>query len=238
MLLDALGQRLRNRRLAAGLTQAQLAQQAGVSPRFLVQLEKGQGNISVQRLAHVCAVLEYPLSALFSGLGPGGPRTIALVGLRGAGKSTVGAALAARLAVPFVEVDAQIEVVAGLTRGEIFELRGPDAFRELEAQVLAQALTHRGVQVIATSGGLVTAADTWHALRQQARTVWLKASPQSHLERVVAQGDLRPMQGRPEARRELEQILDERAPLYAQADLTLDTDALGLAETVEALVGW
>ena len=116
MLLESIGARLRARRVERGLTQAALAEAAGVSPRFLVQLEKGTGNISVQRLAGVCAALALPLEQL-AGLGPGGQDKVALVGLRGAGKSTIGAALGAHLSRRFVELDALAEDAAGMSSG-------------------------------------------------------------------------------------------------------------------------
>lgn len=238
MLLPSIGSRLRNRRLEKGFTQAVLAKEAGVSPRFLVQLEKGQGNISVQRLAGVCAALDLPLERLFAGLGPGLPHKIALVGLRGAGKSTVGRAVASALDIGFVELDARVRDEAGMSLGEVFELRGEAGYRELEATVLDDVLADPQPAVIATGGSLVTSPDTWRKLRGSARTAWLKAAPESHLSRVIAQGDFRPMRGRPNARGELEAILAAREPLYAQADEHFDTDALGRAGTVDAMVAW
>jgi XRE family aerobic/anaerobic benzoate catabolism transcriptional regulator len=122
-----------------------------------------------------------------------------------------------------------------MTLSEIFELRGEAHYRTLEREVLERVLRGSGPAVIAAGGSIVTAADTWKRLQEGARTVWLKASPASHLERVRAQGDLRPMQGRPNAQAELEAILDERAGLYAEADLHLDTDGLGVDGVVDAL---
>jgi XRE family aerobic/anaerobic benzoate catabolism transcriptional regulator len=235
VLLNHIGSRLRARRRVWELTQAELARRAGVSPRFLVQLEKGEGNISVGRLADVCEALELPLADLFRGIGPGRPNKIALVGLRGAGKSTVGEQLARTLDAEFIELDARVEAEAGMTLSEIFELRGEAHYRMLEREVLERVLREYGPAVIAAGGSIVTAADTWKRLQEGARTVWLKASPASHLERVRAQGDLRPMQGRPNAHAELEAILDERAGLYAEADLHLDTDGLGVDGVVDAL---
>jgi len=206
-----------------------------VSPRFLVQLEKGEGNISVGRLAEVCEALELPLAELFRGIGPGRPKKIALVGLRGAGKSTVGAQLSATLGAEFIELDALIEQEAGMSLRELFELRGEAHYRTLEREVLERVLRTPEAVVIAAGGSIVTAVETWRRLQEGARTVWLKASPASHLERVRAQGDLRPMEGRPNALAELEAILDERAGLYAEADVHVDTDALGIDGVVEAL---
>ncbi len=234
-ILTEVGARLRARRRTIGLTQAELAQSADVSPRFLVQLEKGQGNISVQRLAEVCGVLEISLSELFQGVGPARPMKIALVGLRGAGKSTVGRNLADRLNVPFMELDTLLEQQAGMTLAEIFELRGEGHYRTLEREVLESVLKEPGGAVIAAGGSIVTATQSWRLLREGTHTVWLQASPASHLERVRAQGDLRPMRGRPNAQQELEAILRERSSLYAQADRHLDTDKLGVNGVVEAL---
>ena len=234
-ILNQIGTRLRKRRLEWGLTQAGLARRAGVSPRFLLQLEKGEGNISVSRLADVCSALELSLSSLFQGIGPGRPNKIALVGLRGAGKSTVGLKLANALHIEFIELDGLVEREAGMSLGEIFELRGEAHFRALERKVLERVLRSPEQVVIAAGGSIVTASETWKRLQEGARTVWLQASPASHLERVRAQGDLRPMRGRPNAQKELEAILLERANLYAQADVHLDTDGLGVRGVVEAL---
>lgn len=238
MLLEAIGSRLRSRRVEAGLTQSALADAAGVSPRFLVQLEKGEGNISVQRLSGVCSALNITFEDLFRGLGPGAGLKVALVGLRGAGKSTVGAALAHRLGVAFVELDERVQERSGMSLGEIFELRGEAGYRQVEAQVLDDLLQDPAPMVIATGGSLVTAPETWRGLRARARTAWLTARPESHLQRVMAQGDLRPMRGRPQARQELEAILRSRAPLYGQAERSVDTDRVGVAGAVDALADW
>ncbi len=240
MLLDVIGTRLRERRLELGLTQAEVARNAGVSPRFLVQLEGGKGNISVNRLADVCATLDLQLEQLFRGLGPGGPEKLALVGMRGAGKSTIGAMLAAQLAVPFIEIDAKVEETAGMSLSSIFEVGGSGLYRDLEHRVQVEVLTGAGPAVLATGGSVVSSVPSWKLLQEKTRTIWLQAAPKSHLERVVAQGDLRPIVGRPDALRELTEILTAREPLYAMASLTLDTDSLGIAGVVErlaALVG-
>lgn len=221
-----------------GLTQAELASRASVSPRFLGQLEKGEGNISVQRLVDICGALDLSLSRLFEGIGPGRPRLLALVGLRGAGKSSVGVALASQLGVRFVELDRRVELLAGMSLGELFELRGEAHYRELEDQALDELLAEGMPTVVATGGSIVTAPDTWRRLREVARTVWLEASPAAHLERVQAQGDLRPMRGRENALGELRAILAERAPLYNLAEVSLDTDSLGIEGTVGAVVHW
>ena len=234
-VLHTIGTRLRARRLEWALTQSELASRAGVSPRFLVQLEQGQGNISVGRLAEVCEALDLPLSELFRGVGQAKSRKIALVGLRGAGKSSVGARLAAKTGATFVELDGLVEEEAGMTLSEIFELRGESHYRALEREVLERTLRQKGSIVIAAGGSVVTAPETWRRLQEGTQTVWLQASPASHLARVRAQGDLRPMRGRPNAKAELEAILAERAGLYAQADVHMDTDGMGLDGVVSAL---
>jgi XRE family aerobic/anaerobic benzoate catabolism transcriptional regulator len=234
-LLSDIGARLRARRVGLGLTQAALAAAAGVSPRFLVQLEGGSGNISVARLAEVCAALDIRLDALFTGLGPGRPDKVALVGLRGAGKSTVGAALAERLGWDFVELDGEVEAEAGMSLGEIFELHGEGEYRALELAVLRRVLDRAGPAVIAAGGSIVKSGEAWRLLREGARTVWLQATPDAHLERVRAQGDLRPMRGWADPRAVLDNLLNERASLYGQAELCLDTDALGVAGVVDAI---
>lgn len=236
LLLD-LGERLRQRRRERGLTQADLARLAHVSPRFLVQLEGGTANISVQRLAELCEVLDLPLAALFEGLGPGRPQRVALVGMRGAGKSSVGERLAQRLGGPLVELDQRIESLAGVPLAELFALWGEERYRQLEAQALDEVLTEPGPMVLATGGSLVTAEPTWRRVRQSARTVWLRASPERLLERVRAQGDLRPMRGRADPLGELRELLARRAPLYALAERVVDTDGLGVEGVVEAVAG-
>ena len=219
------------------ITQAELATRAGVSARFLVQLEGGRGNISVNRLTDVCAALNLSLEDLFRGLGPGGPDKISLVGLRGAGKSTIGTALATRLDVDFIEVDDRIAEAAGLSLSEIFEVGGSGLYRELEGRVIEQVISASDGAVLAAGGSLVTSADAWQLLREHTRTVWLKASPESHLQRVINQGDLRPIEGRPDALRELTDILAARSSLYAMAHITLDTEELGVDGVVARLEG-
>ncbi len=234
-LMEALGARIRARRLEQGLTQTVLADAAGVSPRFLISLEKGEGNATLRCLIAVCTVLRLPLDQLTRGLGPGRPDKVALVGLRGAGKSTVGARLAARRGCPFVELDRLVEDEAGMPLAAVFDLRGEVGYRALEQRVLLRVLARRGPLVLATGGGLVTHPGNWSLLRERARTVWLRASPEAHLRRVEAQGDLRPMAGRPAALDELKGILRARAALYAQADIAVDTEELGVDGVVESV---
>ena len=127
---------------------------------------------------------------------------------------------------------------AGVRLGEIFEDHGPARYRDLERQALEALLGARGGMVLATGGSVVTAPESWEFLRRGARTVWLQASPESHLGRVEAQGDFRPMRGREDALAELKGILAARAPLYAQAELHIDTEAMGPDAAAARIAGW
>jgi XRE family aerobic/anaerobic benzoate catabolism transcriptional regulator len=153
---------------------------------------------------------------------PAGPRHVALLGLRGAGKSTIGPRLAARLGRPFVELDGCIEAATGLHLGEIFQMHGEAYYRQTERDVLARQLAGEPC-VLAVGGGLVTDAQSFASLRASARTVWLRADPADHWQRVLAQGDTRPMADRERAFTDLRRILAERDPLYRLADITVDT---------------
>lgn len=150
---------------------------------------------------------------------------IALVGLRGAGKSALGARLAKKLAIPFIELDREIEREAGTSLNEIFLLYGKDGYRRHERRCLEQLLLREERAVIATGGSIVSEAATYELLLATCFTVWLKAAPEQHMARVMAQGDFRPMAGNREAMSDLRRILYAREPLYRRADVTVDTSA-------------
>jgi len=160
---------------------------------------------------------------------------VALLGVRGAGKSTIGARLAKRLAVPFHELDALIEEAAGLTLAELFELHGEAYYRRLERETLASLLSSTQGAVIATGGSLVGDRETWRLLRRRATTVWLKARPEDHWNRVIQQGDQRPMKEHPHAMQELRALIAAREKLYAEADVTIDTSKSSVAAAVSEL---
>ena len=162
---------------------------------------------------------------------------VALIGLRGAGKSTLGQMLAEAKGVPFVELTREIERVAGCSVNEIQNLLGQGAYRRYARRALEDVLSRSTDVVIATTGGLVSDVATYKLLLSQCLTVWLKATPEEHMQRVVAQGDLRPMSGNREAMDDLKRILASRAPLYAKAQITLETSGKALEANFEALRG-
>lgn len=148
---------------------------------------------------------------------------IALVGLRGAGKSTLGSKLASHLKVPFIELDVEIEKDAGMPLGEIFSLYGQAGFRSMEQRVLERVLQSCERGVISVGGGVVSEKDTYEYLLAHCYTVWVKAQPEEYMARVVAQGDFRVMGGSKQAMEDLRGILEAREPLYRKADFCLDT---------------
>jgi XRE family aerobic/anaerobic benzoate catabolism transcriptional regulator len=256
--LAAMGRRVRVARERRGMARKVLSHNAGVSERYLAQLEAGEGNASVLLLRGVARALGLPLAELVDGTErpvehrliqrflerlpehrledvvfrlmrdfgheeTARKKRIALVGLRGAGKSTLGSALAAELGVPFVELDREIEREAGMSLSEVFLLYGQAGYRRIERRSLERTIEAHPELVLTVGGGIVSEPDTYHLLLTQFFTVWVKASPEEHMARVVAQGDLRPMQGTLEAMGDLNRILDAREPLYRRADATLDT---------------
>ena len=157
---------------------------------------------------------------------------IALVGLRGAGKSSLGALLAKRLKVPFVELDREVERESNTSLNEIFLLYGQAGYRRYERAALERVLAKNERVVIATGGSIVSEPETYDLLLSSCTTVWLKAAPEEHMARVVAQGDTRPMKGNREAMDDLRRILNTRATLYGRADYTIDTSGRAIEQSL------
>lgn len=244
-LLSSLARVVRSQRTAQGLTQASLARTARLSPRFIADLEGGRANISLLKLSDVATALSTTVAQLVLDAERGADdkeplrvlsRSVALVGLRGAGKSTIGRAAAQRLGVPFVELDRIVEERAALSLQNIFDIHGDAYFRKMEAEALEQVLGAKEPSIIATGGSLVMHDKTWARLRKRTTTVWLRATPDDHYARVQAQGDLRPMSGRPQAMTELRRLLTAREPLYERANHAIDTSKQTISEAVERLV--
>ncbi len=224
------------------MSRRQLSGSCGVSERFLAQLEAGKGNISLGRFADVAQALSTTPAELLVGAFPSTAPdgVIALLGLRGAGKSTIGQRLAQRRAVQFIEVDEHIEEAAGLSLTEIFELHGEAYYRRIEREVLTRLLTDGAPAVLATGGSIVNDRDNYSLLRERCTTVWLRARPEDHWNRVIQQGDRRPMGKNPHAFSELRALLAARESLYSAADHIVDTtehDADQVVELVAAAIG-
>jgi XRE family aerobic/anaerobic benzoate catabolism transcriptional regulator len=234
-LLVAIGAKIRARRTSMGWTLREVADRSGVSPRFLSDLEAGKGNISVARLADVARALDSPVISLFPSEDEKGP-VVALVGLRGAGKSTVGRALGQSLKVPFVELDALVEKQADLSLADLFSLHGEAYYKRLAYGELLKLLAQEKPMVVATGGSVVTDSETWQLLKRRTHTVWLKASPEDHWKRVLRQGDTRPMSNRTSAMNELRSIMSARAPLYSEAAEAIDTSSVRVNEAVRLIV--
>ncbi|KWR92150.1 helix-turn-helix transcriptional regulator [Cupriavidus sp. IDO] len=275
--LTQLGERIRSLRASRGMSRKDLARGAGVSERYLANLETGTGNASVLLLRQVAHALDVPLPVVLAevdglngqqatefaqmvqwlaqlpatelgrvreacrhALAPAESRDarhrrIALIGLRGAGKSTLGRALAAAQDLPFVELNNVIEQEAGASLSEIHSLYGQAAYRRYEMRALERVLREHDDMVLATPGSLVSEPATFNLLLSRCYTVWVKTSPEEHMARVVAQGDMRPMEGNREAMTDLRRILQARAPLYARADVSIDTSGQDANTSLQAL---
>lgn len=234
--LGRLGERVRAWRTEHGMTRKALAIASGVSERYLAQLEAGDGNISVLLLRRVGHAMQVPVEDLVrEHVDSARDGRIALVGLRGAGKSSLGAKLAQALQVPFVELDDEVEREAGTALGDIFSIYGQDAYRRFERRALERVLQQTPRAVIATGGSIVTEPQTYELLLKNCRCIWLKASPEEHMARVIAQGDMRPFKGRSAALDEIRQLLADRDRLYARSDAAIDTSGKPVRQSLAEL---
>ncbi len=268
-LTTRVGDRVRKAREVKGIPRRVLSDISGVSPRYLAQLEAGEGNVSIGLLQRVAIALEFPIDWLISTEDPwtsdvlqvadlyraANPEVrakamallcpdneahqrahrVCLTGLRGAGKSTLGGLIGKALGVPFVELNREIEAQAGMPVTEILALYGQEGYRKLEAQALDRVIAVHGTLVLAVAGGIVAEPETYAKLLRHFHTIWVKASPQEHMDRVRAQGDTRPMAGNPEAMDQLRSILTSRESLYDKALAQLDTSGRTTAQSLADL---
>ena len=233
--LESVGSAVRSQRERKGWSRRELASASGVSERFLAQLETGDGNISLRRFAEVAHALGTTPAALLAPVESTPHKPIALLGVRGAGKSTIGAALARKLGMRFVEVDQEIEAATGLALADVFTLHGEAYYRRVEREVLTRLLAEPTPMVLATGGSIVNDPTNFALLKGRAHTIWLRARPEDHWNRVVAQGDQRPMAENPHAFEELRALLAARQKLYARADRSIDTSGRSVKQVVAAL---
>lgn len=258
-MIARLATRVRAARDALGLPRRALSERSGVSPRYLAQLEAGEGNISVILLERVATALNLKIEDLLSEtppmrgdvarvarlyqaapaqvqgrvralLAPQNPlalraQRICLVGLRGAGKSTLGRMAADKLKVPFVELKDEIEAEAGMPLSEVMALYGQDGYRALEAEAVARVVARHDKLILAVAGGIVGDDDAYDMVLERFHTIWVRTSPGEHMARVRAQGDLRPMEGNPAAMDQLKALLRHRTPAYERAMAQVDTTA-------------
>lgn len=268
-LINQVAERVYAARKAKRLSRRELSELSGVSPRYLVKLEGGEGNISIGLLQRIAVALGRPIewlvgtddilsdelarvvvryrnadtatrTSVLSLLDPEQLRErkaerVCLIGLRGAGKSTLGARLSKAMGLPFIELNQQIEHNAGMPVGEVIAMYGEEGYRKLEADTLDKIIATRERLILAVAGGVVEEATTFAEVLGRFHTVWLKAEPIEHMERVRAQGDLRPMAGNPKAMEQLREILVARESRYRQAEHHLDTSGKTIDATLSEL---
>ncbi len=256
-LITRLAARVAEVRKQRGLPRRVLSERSGVSPRYLAQLEAGEGNISILLLQRVAEALDVRIETLLADITPmdhdvqrvatlfrqaplavqhqvrgmlatQNPRLmrsgrICLIGLRGAGKSTLGKMAGAALGIPFVELNDNIEEHADMPLAEVMAFYGEAGYRRMEAQALERISLRHDRVILAVAGGIVADETTYAHLLERFHSVWIRTSPPEHMQRVRAQGDHRPMQGNPAAMAHLKELLDARSPLYAQAEAQVDT---------------
>jgi len=265
------GALVRNGRARRGVSRRQLAQESGISERYLAQIESGQGNPSIIVLKTIAEAMEMALAELLplggardaalhrvidlaarlpapdlAGIaemlerrlqGPVNERAqrIALIGLRGAGKSTLGRMLAQEIGFPFVELNSVIEQEYGASVSMLIELSGVKTFRRHERACLEKVIAENDKAVIATAGGIVSNRETYTLLLRRTHSVWVTAQPQEHMQRVMEQGDFRPMAENREAMNDLVAILAARGADYAKAQMRLDTSGRRVEDSFEEL---
>ena len=191
------------------------------------------GRLDASELPSIAQVIE---QRIVEGAASERAQRIALVGLRGAGKTTLGEMLAKRLNWPFVEMNRAIEHEYGASVSMLMDMSGVSAFRRYERAALEKVIAEHDKVVIATAGGIVSNPDTYALLLRRAHTVWVKAAPQEHMSRVIAQGDFRPMAENRAAMADLVAILEARSADYAQSEAQLDTAGEKIEQSLSKLM--
>jgi XRE family aerobic/anaerobic benzoate catabolism transcriptional regulator len=269
-LIARVGDRVRKARERKGIPRRVLSDRSGVSPRYLAQLEAGEGNISIGLLQRVAVALDHRIEwligeedpwtsdalrvadlyrgatsatqqAVLNLLAPEAPETqragrVCLVGLRGAGKSTLGAMAGKVLGIPFLELNSEIESQSGMPVSELMALYGQEGYRQLEAQAINRIIATHDSLILAVAGGIVAEPETYTNVLAHFHTIWVKARPDEHMARVRAQGDERPMAGNPEAMEQLRSILTSREALYGRALAQLDTSGQTVEQSCDSLI--
>lgn len=269
-LIVRVGERVRKARERKGIPRRVLSEISGVSPRYLAQLEAGEGNISIGLLQRVAIALDHridwllgeddPWSSdalrvadLFRGanmdvqqtvlrtlspepMGKKRVHRLCLIGLRGAGKSTLGALAGQALNLPFVELNNEIEEQSGMPVNEVIALYGQEGYRRLEAQAISRVIATHDDLIMAVAGGIVAEPETYNLLLNHFHTIWLRTTPDEHMARVRDQGDERPMAGNVEAMDQLRSILTSREALYGKALVQLDTSAQSVDTSLAQLL--
>jgi XRE family aerobic/anaerobic benzoate catabolism transcriptional regulator len=218
---------------AMGVPLAELVDERPERPLESMLLDQLLERLSPQQLTEARGLL---LGHFGASSGAERQHRIALIGLRGGGKSTLGDLLAAELQVPFIELDREIEAMSGMRLGEMFEMFGQETFRRSERAALEAILQKHPRFVLATGGSLVSQRGTFELLLASCLTVWVRAAPDEHMNRVIAQGDLRPMADNARAMDDLLSILKSREPLYAKADIRLETAGQNAEQSLSALL--
>lgn len=269
-MLAGVGARVRALRATQNMSRKSLAEISRISPRYLAQLESGQGNISISLLYKVAQALGQNIGDLVTGpRAPNGddqiaadlfsrashqqrqrvlkilgaptsqhPKAgrIALIGLRGAGKSTIGPLLAENLGLEFIELNDVVKMAGGIPVAEVFELYGEEGYRRLEQQSLDALVRSKDRFILAVGGGVVADSKTFNFLLKHYHTIWLRAKPEDHMQRVQMQGDQRPMTGNPDAMADLRSILTARERQYAKADFEINTSDIDISSSVKRVL--
>lgn len=270
-VVSRVAMRVRNLRKEQKTPRRVISEKSGVSPRYLAQLEAGEGNISIVLLQRIASTLGTSIEALVAEDPPLDPKSrrvatlyrnaptdvqarvmaqlnrmssmspragrICLVGLRGAGKSTLGQLASEALGLSFVELNRVIEDHTGMPLSEVMAFYGQEGYRRLETQTLERITRKHERMVLAVAGGIVGSEKTYDSVLNGFHTIWVHASPGEYMERVRAQGDLRPMAGNPTAMAQLRSLLDERIEKYRMAEAHLDTSNRSVTTSLNDLLG-